>query len=327
MENGVVDFLRDRAEDNLDDVLKSSMGGYTKKSVQDYVTQLRRQQQMASKRFNEDMKNVLAEKENLKEELKRLKARLNKREAQYRALSESFQEYQQADGTENVENIMDLKKQIAKQENTISTLETEKQLLEQKQEQTEQSMEELKKELEQSVQEHRLTKDILFEEKRKNKDTLNQVQELSSQLTIAQEELGFLREQTSEGEISKLKGKLAELQNELKVQQEMLEQRREELQMKEQQIQSNIQQSEMKEKQVKMLEEKAEKLQQTVDLATTQNQQMEMYQQELTLKLQEEFQKNLDMLHAKSQLHLENLRLSKKLDDMKRELPVAETEM
>ena len=148
MENGVVDFLRDRAEENLDDVLKSSMGGYTKKSVQDYVAQLRRQQQMASKRFNEDMKNVLAEKEALKEELKRMKARLSKREAQYRALSESLQEYQQADEAENVENVVDLKRQLAKQEDMLSTLETEKQLLEQKQEQSKQSVEEIKKELE-----------------------------------------------------------------------------------------------------------------------------------------------------------------------------------
>ena len=134
------------------------------------------------------------------------------------------------------------------------------------------------------MQEHRLTKDILHEEKRKSKQTLKQVQELSSQLTIAQEELAFLREQTSEGEISKLKEKVAELQKELKIQQEILEQRREELQTKEQQIQSNIQQSEMKEKQVKMLEEKTEKLQQTIELVTAQNDQMEVYQQELTLK-------------------------------------------
>ena len=317
MENGVVDFLRDRAEENLDDVLKSSMGGYTKKSVQDYITQLRRQQQAAGKRFNEDMKSVLAEKETLKEELKRMKVRLSKKEAQYRALSESLQEYRQADESENVENVVELKRQLAKQADTISTLETEKQLLEQKQEQAEQCLEEVKKELDKSVQEHRLTKDILHEEKRKGMRTLKQVQDLSSQMTIAQNELGFLREQTSEGAVGKLKETIQDLQNELKIQQEILEQRKNELEVKEQQIQSNVQQSEMKEIQVKMLEEKAEKLQQTVELVTVQNQKLEAYQQELLLKLQEVFQNNLEILHEKSELHLENLRLSKKMDDMK----------
>ena len=65
-----------------------------------------------------------------------------------------------------------------------------------------------------------------------------------------------------------------------------------------------------------MLEEKAEKLQRTIELVTAQNQSMEAYQQELTAKLQEVFRDNLEILHAKAELHLENTRLSKKLDDM-----------
>ena len=316
MENGVVDFLRDRAEENLDDVLKSSMGGYTKKSVQDYVIQLRKRQQMASKLFNESMKSVLAEKEELKEELERMKARLGQREAQYLTLTESFQEYKQADESANVENIMEMKRLLAQQEDEISALKTEKQLLEQKQAQSEHYIEEMKSEMDQNMQEHRLTMDLLHEEKKKGMNALKQVQELFSQLTITQEELDFLKEQTSEGAISKLKENVSGLQNELKTQQEILEQRREELQEKDRQIQAYIGQNDMKEKQMKMLEEKAEKLQRTIELVTVQNQSMEAYQQELTAKLQEVFQDNLKILHAKSELHLENLRLLKKLDDM-----------
>lgn len=324
MEKEVIDFLRDRAEENLDDVLKSSMGGYTKKSVQDYVTQLRRQQQTAGRRFNEDMKNVLAEKEALKEELTRVKARLSSKEAQYLALSDSLQEYRQAEEENSVENMVDLKRQLAKQEDTISTLDTEKQLLVQKQSQAEQYIEELKKELEQQAQEHGLTKELLHEEKRKNKQTIQQVQEVSTQLTVAQDEIAFLREKVSEGEVGRLKDAVDKLQKELKVQQELLEQRKKELNMREQQIQSDAKHLDMKDNQVKRLREKNEKLQQMVDQMTEENQQMEAYQQELTERLQEEFQKNLDMLHAKSKLQLENLKLSQKLEDRSRELPAEE---
>lgn len=324
MEKEVIDFLRDRAEENLDDVLKSSMGGYTKKSVQDYITQLRRQQQTAGRRFNEDMKNVLAEKEALKEELTRVKARLSSKEAQYLALSESLQEYRQAEEEYSVENVVDLKRQLAKQEDTISTLNSEKQLLEQKQSQAEQYIEELKKELEQQGQEHNLTKELFHEEKRKSKQAIQQVQEMSSQLTIAQDEISFLKEQLSEGEIAKLKENVDKLQKELRVQQELLEQRKKELNMREQQIQSDAKQLDMKDNQVKRMKGKVEKLQQIVDQMTEENQQMEAYQQELTEKLQEEFQKNLEMLYAKSKLQLENLKLSQKLDDRKQELPAVE---
>ena len=240
MENGVVDFLRDRAEENLDDVLKSSMGGYTKKSVQDYVIQLRKRQQMASKLFNESMKSVLAEKEELKEELERMKAKRGQREAQYLTLTESFQEYKQADESANVENIMEMKRLLAQQEDEISALKTEKQLLEQKQAQSEHYIEEMKSEIDQNMQEHRLTMDLLHEEKKKGMNALKQVQELFSQLTITQEELDFLKEQTSEGAISKLKENVSDLQNELKTQQQILEQRREELQEKDRQIQAYI---------------------------------------------------------------------------------------
>ncbi|MGN0267463.1 MAG: hypothetical protein ACI4D7_07290 [Lachnospiraceae bacterium] len=324
MEKEVIDFLRDRAEENLDDVLKSSMGGYTKKSVQDYVSQLRRQQQTAGRRFNEDMKNVLAEKEALKEELTRMKARLSSKEAQYLALSESLQEYRQAEEENSVENLVDLKRQLAKQEDTISTLSAEKQLLIQKQSQAEQNVKELKKELEQKAQEHSLTKELFHEEKKKNKQTIQQMQEVSSRLTIAQDEIAFLKGQLTEGEVAKLKANVGKLQNELKVQQELLEQRKKELNMREQQIQSDAKQLDMKDNQVKRLREKNEKLQQIVDQMTEENQQLEAYQQELTEKLQEEFQKNLDMLHAKSKLQLENLKMSQKLGCKSLELPAEE---
>ena len=211
MDNGVVDFLRDRAEENLNDVLKTSMGGYTKKSVQDYVAQLRKQQQAASRRFDEEMKNMLSEKESLAEELKRAKNRLVEREAQYIALSESLREYKQADVENQIENMVELKGQLAKQENIIANLKTEKQVLKKKQDQAEAIADEAKRDFEQLSQEFSLTRELLSDEQKKNLENLKQIQELSSQHTIDQNELDFLRKQTSEGALAQLKEKIETL--------------------------------------------------------------------------------------------------------------------
>ena len=229
MDNGVVDFLRDRAEENLNDVLKTSMGGYTKKSVQDYVAQLRKQQQAASRRFDEEMKNMLSEKESLAEELKRAKNRLVEREAQYIALSESLREYKQADVENQIENMVELKGQLAKQENIIANLKTEKQVLKKKQDQAEAIADEAKRDFEQLSQEFSLTRELLSDEQKKNLENLKQIQELSSQHTIDQNELDFLRKQTSEGALAQLKEKIETLRTRLEEQQGILEQRGEEI--------------------------------------------------------------------------------------------------
>lgn len=325
MDQGVVDFLRDKAaEENLDEILKTSMGGYTKKSVQEYVSQLRKQQLAASRRFEDDMKGLLAEKESLKEEIKRLEVNYNKREAQYRTLADRFEEFQKTETYESAENLIELKRRLAGQEDQTAALEAEKLMLEQKLEQLKTQTEEVNDELEQKVQELRLVKDMLREEKGKHTLSLKQLREVTSEHAAAQEELAFLREQISDGAVGKLKKRITALQADVKSQEELLKERLEEIQAKEQQIQANVLQNEMSQKQVKMLEQKMEQVQQTADLVTEQNLQLEAYQKELTEKLQEMFQNNLDMLHKQSLLNLENMRLSRKLDELSRGIVSAE---
>ena len=79
MSNNVVDILRDKTEEaDLDQILKTQMGGYTKKSVQDYIAQVKRQQQRAAEVFNQDMQAILDVKEQLLAENSKLKNRLTK---------------------------------------------------------------------------------------------------------------------------------------------------------------------------------------------------------------------------------------------------------
>ncbi len=325
MENNVVDVLRDRAEENLDDVLKTSMGGYTKKSVQDYVSQMRKQQQVANKRFNASMRQLLSEKEALAEELKQAKARLSQRDAQYQALNNSIESYKQPGETVGVAEMILLKEQVAKltEENTAyssqnTQLESDKQLLALKFAQTQHLLEETKQELEQANQAHLVTREQLAEEQKKLTAALLETQEKGSELTTVQSELNFLKEQNSRGANARLKDKNTELSKSLKDQQDLLAQRKAELAQRDKWLQTTKQELEMAQSQKQVQEEKAAKLQEALNLMTAQNQKLELYQKELAQKLQAVFHDNLAALEEKAALQLEIIRLNEKLEEKKR---------
>ena len=310
MENEVVDFLRERAEeDDLNSVLKISMGRYTKKSVQDYVAQLKKEQQAVNKRFNDDIQKVLEEKEELKKELDRQKAMVIQSETQYRALAESLEEFKAVEGEITAEDILKMKKQIAKLEDAISVLEAKNKAEVQRQEQLRAQLESKEVELGISIQAQKVTSELLQVEKEKRLQSLKEVKEMSQNLTLAQNELTFLREQLSEGEVNRLKEQINTLSVELKTQEELLGQRKGELEAKESQ-------AAVQEEQIIMLQKKSEQLQQTVEAVTLQNKKYEAYQKELSEKLHTVFAENLELLNAKSEVQLQNIILSRKLDEL-----------
>ena len=310
MENEVVDFLRERAEEeDLNSVLKISMGRYTKKSVQDYVTQLKKEQQAVNKRFNDDIQKVLEEKEELKKELDRQKAMVIQSETQYRALAKSLEEFKSVEGEMTAEDILKMKRQITKLEDAISVLEAKNEAEVQRQEQLRTQLENKEVELGISIQAHKVTSELLQVEKEKRLQSLKEVKEMSQNLTLAQNELTFLREQLSEGEVSRLKEQINTLSEELKTQEDILSQRKGELEAKESQ-------AAIQEEQIIMLQKKSEHLQQAVEAVTLQNKKYEAYQKELSEKLHNVFAENLELLNAKSKVQLENIILSRKLDEL-----------
>jgi hypothetical protein len=87
----LVGMLRQRTvEEDLKLNLKTTMGGYTKKSVTEYMNQLREQQLKYAETFNRNMQTILEEKEALKKENEQLLLKITKAEADYQALAESL---------------------------------------------------------------------------------------------------------------------------------------------------------------------------------------------------------------------------------------------
>jgi chromosome segregation ATPase len=83
-----VQLLRSKTEENdLKQVLKTSMGGYTKQSVSDYLAILRKNQQSMAETFYENQQLLYLEKEKLRQDNEKLLTKLNKLDTKYLDLS------------------------------------------------------------------------------------------------------------------------------------------------------------------------------------------------------------------------------------------------
>jgi hypothetical protein len=83
-----VQLLRSKTEENdLKQVLKTSMGGYTKQSVSDYLAILRKNQQSMAETFYENQQLLYLEKEKLRQDHENLLIKLNKLDTEYLDLS------------------------------------------------------------------------------------------------------------------------------------------------------------------------------------------------------------------------------------------------
>lgn len=83
-----VQLLRSKTEENdLKQVLKTSMGGYTKQSVSDYLGILRKNQQSMAETFYENQQLLYLEKEKLRQDNEKLLSKLNDLDGKYLDLS------------------------------------------------------------------------------------------------------------------------------------------------------------------------------------------------------------------------------------------------
>lgn len=83
-----VQLLRSKTEANdLKQVLKTSMGGYTKQSVSDYLAILRKNQQSMAETFYENQQLLYLEKEKIRQDNEKLLNQLNELDAKYLDLS------------------------------------------------------------------------------------------------------------------------------------------------------------------------------------------------------------------------------------------------
>ncbi len=87
MSDNVLDRIREKTQEvDLDSILTTSFGGYTKKSVLEYNNIMRQKQQEMSKAFNEEIQKILDEKEKLQRENDSLRNKVAQAESDYQMI-------------------------------------------------------------------------------------------------------------------------------------------------------------------------------------------------------------------------------------------------
>lgn len=181
-DNNIVGILRDKDEADLDGVLKTTFGGYTKQSVQEYLSLIHKQQQAAKETFSKNLQTLFDEKEELRIKNETLQARLNKLSSEYDNLSCSLKNIMLDDSEYSAQNVLELKNKIVSLEEQVKVTNRENYSLERKIEQLNNEIDELKTKLEISNKEYESQKEMLKSERLELKKQRDIVADLSNKL-------------------------------------------------------------------------------------------------------------------------------------------------
>lgn len=327
-DSNIVEMLRVKTEEaDMNSYLKSTFsGGYSKKSVLEYLAILRKQQHNMAETFNNNQQAIYEEKQNIKKSYDILEAKLSKIESEYHAQKELLIAEKQ-ESKKHQDNVSQLSDLIERQRDELKhlgslqydqqviTLEEElkmerdkKDLLVKKIEELDDTvnnqmtnMEQLKHELD--AQKHRL-----IAEKQETKKQSDMVSQLSGLLEAERDEVKYWKSVQNDGQVGELTGKIYEVTEQLAVQTEFNERLNSELINKEQTI--NVLTTE-----VTNLKSTIEAMSQLIENMNVQNDKLILVNRSLNERMEEEFKKTMILIQDKSEITIEKLIALKKLSD------------
>jgi chromosome segregation ATPase len=302
----VVEMLRLKTEESdLNKYLKKTMGGYTRKSVIDYLNILRKQQQTTHETFSKNLETLYDEKNKLKKDNEDLLLRYNKLYAEYENLSGSLSDIRNDEDVSN-ENYNSIKKDLVILEEKIKKSDREKYELNRKIEQFISDNEELKAEQSITIQELIAQKEMLKAEKQESNKQRETVAELSCLLKAERDEVKYLKSKITDVAYEKLNLKVNELTEQISNQTEIIEK-----------LNSD---SILKENTFKTLKSELEALQKNLsnqikinDDLYLQNNKLVLVNENLTYKLEEEYKKSIILIKEKSSIEIDKLVSESKL--------------
>ncbi|NLJ31882.1 MAG: hypothetical protein GX424_09840 [Clostridiales bacterium] len=316
--DNLVGMLREKTEEaDLQQYLKSTFGGYTKNSVREYITILRKQQQATVDTFNSNLQALLEEKETLKASNEKLASRLTKVESQYQNLTEGMLMYNLENKEFSVQDIISLKNKISALESSEKAKDGKIRELNKELERQRYAMQEQGKELQQSKQETRAQKELLVEEKAKTCKQRDLVSQLSGTVEESRNEIKYLREIVSEGKVAELNKRIDELLVNASTQENIIAQRNKELEEKEKSIQTFHSENES-------LSQNIQSLSATVDKVLAQNVKMAALNKALAARLEETNKQIVSLIREKSDVTVEKMILGKKLDEAGQKISLLE---
>lgn len=298
MSDNILDMLREKSEEgDLNSILKPYIGGYTKKSVQEYLAFVRKQQQSLKETYAAELQRLQDEKSGLQTRAASLKEQVLGMEAEYETKLEAQVAEQTAHWQAEVaalEKDMDeAVTRIKSDEEKIQRYEAELAAQKQKTEQVKQSV---------------ATCRVML-------DTANgKISELTGQISAQAEEIArlqeveqSLREALAEDKVSQLNAQVQELISDT-------EQLREEIAIRDRELENRARRLETLTRQEQNHHRDLEKLQSDLQAQREQNEWMDSENGELGRRLQAQMEQSIQTTRENSRLKTANAILQRKLD-------------
>ena len=308
-EINIVEALRSKIEESdIRQYLKSTLGGFTKSSVLEYLNTLRKQQQSMVETFSHNQQVLFEEKESLKKADDALNLRLSQVESEYQDISNSLRIHELGDEEISVSDIVALKIKISELEEALNKSSFEKSHLEHKIEHQKSAIDDVSLKLEQSKQEKLSMKQILDAEMLKSKNQNTSILQLSSTIEKKDEEIKFINFLVSEGQLEKLTEKVSELTEQLSSQAEVLERYNCENMLKSQTIETLTQENDA-------LKQRNTDLSNNLDDLNYQSSKHLAANKALTDQLENEYKKSILLIKERSAIAMDKLTANRKLDE------------
>lgn len=316
----IVEMLRERTEESdLERYLKSTIGGYTKKSVLEYISTLRKQQQSTIQTFNQNIQALIEEKENFRAQYEILQLKLAKLEAEHKSLSESMIAFSIDDGEFSIQDISALQSTITALEMEIRKRDEANRNLEREIKRIEDDRNQTEKALEISRQETRIQQELLLTQKESSQKDRNLVVQLSGTVEELHGQIRYLKATMSDGKIAELGVRINEMLASISAQEDIINQKNEQLFEKEKDIHLLAEECDTLKKTLAALTD-------TMDTVTVQNEKLTASKMQAMEKLDELYKGTLSLISDKSDLLVEKLILSRKLDSANLKLSMYEAE-
>lgn len=288
--NNIYDSNEMAEEDNMDKLLKGSVGGYTKKSVMEYVGILKRQYYNTEDSLNFKVQTLLDENQKLKEKLESNNKVLGDKVAL--GVVET-QERNAGDIATYKAMIKALQQDVKELENKLFKSTTENSRLVEMWEEREKEISQKEHELQQMTE----------TEAKKEKSA-----DLSTAVTQLKDEILYYKEMVSNGKISELNTRIDELTAMVEAQNAIVEKRCQEIQTKDITIETVTAQNDLLNKTITTLT-------QNIDSIMVQNEKLSAVNKIITQKLAEAQKTIVDEIAEKSDIYIEKLILSRRLDE------------
>lgn len=319
-EKNIIGMLRERTEESdLEHILKTAIGGYTKKSVLEYLSVLRKQQQATAQTFYQNIQALIEEKEELQANNEALQSKLTRLEAEYKNLSESMVTFSLDNQEFSIQDVNALKNKISALEMEIRKREEANRNLEREIERIENEMSEKEKALEIGQQEIRIQRELLVTEKESSKKDREMVAKLSGIVEEQQREILYVKQTVSESKIAELSVHIKELLASIATQESIIDQKNDQLFEKDKDIHILTEECQV-------LKKTIENLTDSLDGVKVQNEKLTAIKLQTMSKLDEMYQSNLSLISEKSDLTVEKLLLIRKLDGAYQKLSLRELE-